>query len=104
MPCAPQYGWYGVNNGAMMWRVDRIRAHLAEYWEEIMRIVNEKAYRSPRFAEFHATLTDNIMKHPGALSFAAYRDGRTGVGRVGVTTLPLACTQMVRNAALLAGY
>ena len=62
LPASKVYDWQGVNNGVMLWRIDRIRAHLAEYWEEIMRIIKEKAYRSSRFAGFHTKLPDNIMK------------------------------------------
>lgn len=62
LPASKVYDWQGVNNGVMLWRVDRIRAHLAEYWEEIMRIIKEKAYRSSRFAGFHTKLPDNVMK------------------------------------------
>ena len=62
LPASKVYDWQGVNNGVMLWRLDRIRAHLAEYWEEIMRIIREKAYRSSRFAGFHTKLPDNVMK------------------------------------------
>lgn len=63
LPCAPQFGWSGVNNGVMMWRIDRIREHLAEYWEEVMRIINEKMYRAPRFAAYHAKIPSNLLNH-----------------------------------------
>lgn len=52
----------GVNNGVMMWRIDRIRERLGEYWGEIMRIVRERAYLAPRFERFHGGLPEGVRK------------------------------------------
>lgn len=62
LPCAPQYGWQGVNNGALLMRLDRIRSNLKEYWGKIMGIISEKAYRSSRFSHLHELLPENLMK------------------------------------------
>lgn len=62
LPCAPQYRWFGVNNGLLMMRLDRIRANLSEYWGQIMRVIREKAYRAPRFSMYHDKIPPNVMK------------------------------------------
>jgi hypothetical protein len=47
----------------MLLRLDRIRAHLKEYWSKVVATVDERGFRAPRFAAAGYTFPNEVKTH-----------------------------------------
>ena len=80
LPTAPQYKVEGLNSGALLMWLGRVRNDfkvLLEYWSELRRIVEEQGYRAPRFSG--VDLPEMVRQHPAGF---AYYDQYAPVGPV----------------------
>lgn len=70
LPTAPQYIFEGLNSGALLMWLGRVRIDskgLLAYWSELRRIVEERGYRAPRFSG--VDLPEMVRQHPAGFAY-----------------------------------
>jgi hypothetical protein len=69
---SPEFAVGGMNAGVLLISLERMRSEpggLADYWNEVVRIVSEKGHKAPRFNATHHLHPDNLKQHPDGMLY-----------------------------------